>query len=722
MFNLPKYPLHHKVEGAGSIPTTYEPRLEETENAEVPYKHWGVKNADSEPLVNGQQLEKTSETKSLKEMTAQQTEAQPTSGLKTEELDAHSIATLERKQADLLNQADELIRANSEKKLVNLSCDKLNESLLKGSENVLETLQNMELPKGLKVKITLKSQPDNPISLIPPGDNLKDQKDLPKLMNTAIRILRQHDQTKLGDIDSALTEKKLNAINKELVSTDDIIEGRDTGGTGKGAQVFAKLQEQTKRCEISVNQPDHVEVKHPDAIPVTQLLQLAHPQSSPQQPERSDTNLSTPSSLDQSKGNIPEKETITESPDINPNETVKAHDAVTPDVKADITEAASPGNTLNPDPVLNTDSLPPPPDWLMASDPAEEEKIELPTNTGQTKQTSSVQAAKDLDTSLDDISVRVENREDLTEPKIDTSEHNDPPYSTINECQLNTKAFPVSGSDPDYDTVDESGWTAQSSNISNEHLDLEEDGYQRLPGDEDPIYDTVFDEDPYSLPDLPPELPPRPAHLTRSVSEGQIDQLGVQKRKKPRKLPLAGIVNWAKGVKDKHAVLTGIEKPEIRHQRAQDLMNRCTKPGDTVVLTFRGSHHSAMLVYDDILQKPVYLSFGAGESYKERGGGINELAYDIYAFKDMLAEKNIVKLEGMDNKAILKKWRESIKGKTLNLLTRNCSAIIKKMILTGSEQILGKTKLEHDRHWQMPSNTLNLALEIKSKLGASPAK
>ncbi|WP_419534375.1 hypothetical protein [Endozoicomonas sp.] len=352
----------------------------------------------------------------------------------------------------------------------------------------------------------------------------------------------------------------------------------------------------------------------------------------------------------------------------------------------------------------------------------------------------------------DPYSIIPENREDLTEPKIDTSEHNDPPYSTINECQLNTKAFPVSGSDPDYDTVDESGWTAQSSNISNEHLDLEEDGYQRLPGDEDPIYDTVFDEevdelfkpskparsrsldtgmdqfkdeaideDPYSLPDLPPELPPRPAHLTRSVSEGQIDQLGVQ-RKKPRKLPLAGIVNWARGAKDKHAVLTGIEKPEIRHQRAQDLMNRCTKPGDTVVLTFRGSRHSAMLVYDDILQKPVYLSFGAEESYKERGGGINELAYDIYAFEDMLAEKNIVKLEGMDNKAILKKWRESIKGKTFNVLTRNCSAIIKKMILTGSEQILGKTKLEHDRHWQMPSNTLNLALEIKSKLGASPAK
>ncbi len=195
MFNLPKYPLHQKVEGAGSIPTTYEPRLEETENAEVPYKHWGVKNADSEPLVNGQQLEKTSETKSLKEMTAQQTEAQPTSGLKTEELYAHSIATLERKQADLLNQADELIRANSEKKLVNLSCDKLNESLLKGSENVLETLQNMELPKGLKVKITLKSQPDNPISLIPPGDNLKDQKDLPKLTD-----LRQSRRCRSSDL------------------------------------------------------------------------------------------------------------------------------------------------------------------------------------------------------------------------------------------------------------------------------------------------------------------------------------------------------------------------------------------------------------------------------------------------------------------------------------------------------------------------------------------
>ncbi|ELT95818.1 hypothetical protein CAPTEDRAFT_195970 [Capitella teleta] len=299
----------------------------------------------------------------------------------------------------------------------------------------------------------------------------------------------------------------------------------------------------------------------------------------------------------------------------------------------------------------------------------------------------------------DPYSIIPERTEALKEQEADTSEHNDPPYSTINEHQLNTKKTPVPGSDPDYDTVNEkSGWAAQSTNTSNEDLDLLEDGYQRLPGDVDPVYDTVFDEevdrlfkpskparsmsldtgmdqfkdeaieeDPYSLPDLPPELPPRPAHLTRSASEGQIDQIGVQ-RKKPRKLPLAGIVNWAKGAKDKHAVLTGIEQPEIRHQRAQGLMNSCTKPGDTVILTFRGSRHSAMLVYDDILQKPVYLSFGAEESYKERGGGIKELAYDIYAFEDMLAEKNIVKLEGMDNKAILKKWRESIKGKTFNVV------------------------------------------------------
>lgn len=188
MLNLPKYPFHQNVEGAGSIPTNYEPRSKETENSEGLHNHRVVKPAPPKQSVNGQQLEKTSETKSLMEMTAQQTEAQPTSGLRAEEPNAHSMATQERKLADLLKQADELIRANSEKKLVNLSCDKLNESLLKGPENVLETLQNMELPKGLKVKITLKSQPDNPISLIPPGDNLKDQKDLPKLMNTAIRI------------------------------------------------------------------------------------------------------------------------------------------------------------------------------------------------------------------------------------------------------------------------------------------------------------------------------------------------------------------------------------------------------------------------------------------------------------------------------------------------------------------------------------------------------
>ncbi|MFK0571795.1 hypothetical protein [Endozoicomonas sp.] len=395
--------------------------------------------------------------------------------------------------------------------------------------------------------------------------------------------------------------------------------------------------------------------------------------------------------------------------------------------------------------------IPPRITWTEEGDSGYARIDDTPGNAGLTDSIRDENGALRVEEE-DPYSVIPDDSKVLEEPEVTDSNQNEPIYATVNKHQLNKEAPQAWFDDPDYASLDESGRDTQVANASDEHPDIEEDGYQRLPGDEEPLYETLpgmeenqlfsspklvkstsldtgmdqvkdesLGEDLYeTLADFPPQLPPKPAKLTKSASsEGQLDQLDV-KSKQPRKLPLAGLVNWAKGAKDKHAEMTGLESAEARTERVQNLMDRCNKPGDAIVLTFRGGRHSAILVYDDVLKKSVYLSFGAEKSYKERGGGSQELEHDIYGFQDMMAEKNMVKLEGMDNQAILKKWRGSVKNKSFNVLTRNCSSIIKKLVLAGSENALGKGKLEHDRHWQMPSNTLNLALEIKNKMNPSP--
>ncbi len=67
----------------------------------------------------------------------------------------------------------------------------------------------------------------------------------------------------------------------------------------------------------------------------------------------------------------------------------------------------------------------------------------------------------------------------------------------------------------------------------------------------------------------------------------------------------------------------------------------------------------------------------------------------------------------MDSQAILDKWRNEIDISQYNVFTNNCSAVAKKLLLTGSKDYLINKKLRFDQRLQMPTNTINLAREIK---------
>ena len=180
----------------------------------------------------------------------------------------------------------------------------------------------------------------------------------------------------------------------------------------------------------------------------------------------------------------------------------------------------------------------------------------------------------------------------------------------------------------------------------------------------------------------------------------------------------SGILSFFEAIsKTKINDLCENDAPEIV-LRAKTLLSLCNKPGDVVVLTFSGSGgtHSGILAYDESLSKPVYLSFGKMISFNPKGGGYTAVCEDIYAFKDMVDDNNIVKIEGLDTHLMLDKWRNSIKNKSFNPLTRNCSGIARKLLILGTKNKIEKKSYVHNRVWQMPLNTHKLALEIKNEI------
>ncbi|WP_257293598.1 hypothetical protein [Endozoicomonas sp. YOMI1] len=273
MFNLPRNPLCHRVpgvEGPGPIQTNYEQTPKEAEAPVGTHRGREIKSADTTSYLAEQESVVTgADSSSPIKAEATSVPAHHTTGLKENKLDSQD-AKLLQERADLLKQADELLGTINEKKVVGISLEALEKARANGPEQVLVMLKSMEFPVGLNVKITLKSQPDKPLSLIPPGDELVSQQNLGKLMDKTIETLKRHDK-QYANTEVRVSEAE--KIRQFLVAKDNEVAGRDTLGQGEGAQAFDKLR--NRRCAITVHhripvEQSYVEARHHDASPVAQ--------------------------------------------------------------------------------------------------------------------------------------------------------------------------------------------------------------------------------------------------------------------------------------------------------------------------------------------------------------------------------------------------------------------------------------------------------------------
>ena len=298
MFNLPRNPLFHRTPGVeGSGPGSIQPNVEQTpKETETPVRTdrgREIKGADATKYLDEQDRPVIGAGRApLTDTEASSVPAHQTSGLNKNKLDSDRLL---KERSDLLEQAEKLLGTINEKKVVGISLEQLEIAQANGPEQVLETLQSMKFPEGLKVQITLKSQPNKPLSLIPPGDELKGQKKLGRLMDKTVETLKNHHKKNLNKEASISKAEK---IRQSLVTNDNEIAGRDTRGQGEGAQAFDQLK--SRRCEITVHhrspvEQSYVEAKHHVTGPLAQSSASEHPQAESGQPERTGIQKLAPS-------------------------------------------------------------------------------------------------------------------------------------------------------------------------------------------------------------------------------------------------------------------------------------------------------------------------------------------------------------------------------------------------------------------------------------------
>ncbi|WP_422450016.1 MULTISPECIES: hypothetical protein [unclassified Endozoicomonas] len=273
MFKLPRNPLCHQapgVGGSGPVHTNYEPTPKEAEAPVGSHRGRKIENADTTSYLAEQKSVVTgADSPSPLKTEATQVPAHHTTGLKENKPDSQAAKLLQQR-TDLLQRADSVLGAINARKVVGISLEALEKAQANSPEQVLAMLRSMEFPAGLSVKITLKSQSEKPLSLIPPGDELENQKNLDQLMEKTVEALKRQQHT---NTEASVSEAE--EIRQSLVRNDNEIAGRETLGQGEGAQAFDKLS--NRKCAITVHhrnpvEKSYVETRHHDtsARPATE--------------------------------------------------------------------------------------------------------------------------------------------------------------------------------------------------------------------------------------------------------------------------------------------------------------------------------------------------------------------------------------------------------------------------------------------------------------------
>ena len=157
---------------------------------------------------------------------------------------------------------------------------------------------------------------------------------------------------------------------------------------------------------------------------------------------------------------------------------------------------------------------------------------------------------------------------------------------------------------------------------------------------------------------------------------------------------------------------TDLNKIYPMEARSEALFSQCQKPGDVILLTFAGEPgHSSIIAYDENKKGPVYLSTGTSHSYKREGHNSFAIVHDISNYQDMVNDRNTVKLERLNTKAMIAHWQQYSRQPG-RFASRN--GIVRDLLLVGYDFKERQTPLQHNNPKQYPADNLALAKKIGS--------
>ncbi|HCR3980866.1 TPA: hypothetical protein OOF39_000272 [Kluyvera ascorbata] len=184
---------------------------------------------------------------------------------------------------------------------------------------------------------------------------------------------------------------------------------------------------------------------------------------------------------------------------------------------------------------------------------------------------------------------------------------------------------------------------------------------------------------------------------------------------KPHKL-FRGIRCWFAEFKTgKHAV--NIDE-DIIYNRVNRIINKLTEKNNNVaLLSFDKSAHSAIVIHHSDGMFSMYNVSGEDNEVRYIKNGRYGLASNILNemanWNDMLQDENVIFLPNL-NVENIENHIKNFGDHKFNVLTHNCSKFAAKALLAGFDND-NNHKFAHDRKWQMPANTLELAKEIAFK-------
>ncbi|WP_145498807.1 hypothetical protein [Yersinia bercovieri] len=183
-----------------------------------------------------------------------------------------------------------------------------------------------------------------------------------------------------------------------------------------------------------------------------------------------------------------------------------------------------------------------------------------------------------------------------------------------------------------------------------------------------------------------------------------------------------GIRCWLSAVKNPKHYTSDVENSYTHY--AKNIMNTLAKKDNSVVLlSFGKAEHNAIAIHHGN-NKFSYISMHhdkISNNYHKFNGKVSQelvtqfVADEMTKCKDGLQENNLVYLHNLNVEKVddyILKNKDNFK---FNIISSNCSRFSANALLAGVEG--NSSQFQHNRKWQMPANTLELAKEIAAYTG-----